>query len=89
VTDLLHFVVLALALLAAPGPTNALLATAGATQVLRRALPLLAAAGSCSGSRCRVRAGEDVRLSTLRCTGAVIVALFALFLPASALWSAG
>jgi threonine/homoserine/homoserine lactone efflux protein len=43
VTDLLHFILLALALLAAPGPTNALLATAGATQALRKALPLLAA----------------------------------------------
>ena len=42
-TDLLNFILLVLALLAAPGPTNALLATAGAIQPLRRALPLLAA----------------------------------------------
>jgi threonine/homoserine/homoserine lactone efflux protein len=192
-TDLLHFILLALALLAAPGPTNALLATAGATQTFRKALPLLAAelvgyaaallvlivaigpviAGHPAfawtlriaatlyllylawrlwghrldeyiaqpdvrfrqlliatllnpkslvvafvllpmpqppllhlvalavlivltggswillGQQVRVRAGEDVRLSTLRRTGAVVIALFALLLPASALWSAG
>jgi threonine/homoserine/homoserine lactone efflux protein len=193
VTDLLQFVVLALALLAAPGPTNALLATAGATQELRMALPLLAAeligyaaallvlvvavgpvaaghpvfawalriaaalyllylawrlwerrldayvarsavhfrqvltatllnpkslvlafvllpAGTplppalhlallaalivltgggwlLLGRQVRVRAGEDVQLSTLRRAGAAAIALFALLLPASALWS--
>lgn len=41
--DLLHFILLALALLAAPGPTNALLSTAGVTQSLRKALPLVVA----------------------------------------------
>jgi threonine/homoserine/homoserine lactone efflux protein len=35
------------------------------------------------GQQVRVRAGEDVRLSTLRRTGAVVVALFALLLPAT------
>jgi threonine/homoserine/homoserine lactone efflux protein len=189
--DLLHFILLALALLAAPGPTNALLATAGATQPLRKALPLLAAelvgyavallllilavgpviAGHPAfawtlriaatlyllflaatlwghrldayvgrsdvrfrqvliatllnpkslvlafvllpvpqppllhlialavlialtgggwvllGRQVRLSAGEDVRLSTLRRGGAVVIALFALLLPASVLWS--
>ena len=193
--DFLHFTLSALALLAAPGPTNALLATAGATQMLGRAMPLLAAeligyvlallvltlaigpviAGNPAvawtlriastlyllylaatlwghrldeyvgqadvradvrfrqvliatllnpkslvlafvllpmpqppalhlaalavlivltgggwillGRQVRLRAGEDVRLSTLRRGGAVVIALFALLLPASALWS--
>lgn len=188
--DLLHFTVLALALLAAPGPTNALLATAGATQALPKVLPLLAAeligyaaallmlilaigpvmAGHPAfawalriastlyllylaaalwghrldeyvgqshvrfrqvliatllnpkslvlafvllpvpqppalhlaalavlialtgggwillGRQVRLRAGEDVRLSTLRRGGAVVIGLFALLLPASAFW---
>jgi threonine/homoserine/homoserine lactone efflux protein len=39
------------------------------------------------GRQVRSRAGEDVRLSTLRRSGAVVIALFALLLPASALWS--
>jgi len=39
------------------------------------------------GRQVRARAGEDVRLSTLRRGGAVVIALFALLLPASALWS--
>jgi len=43
VIDLAHFILTALALLAAPGPTNALLATAGATQTVKIALPLLLA----------------------------------------------
>jgi threonine/homoserine/homoserine lactone efflux protein len=190
-SDLWQFILPALALLAAPGPTNALLATAGATQSLRKALPLLAAeflgyafallllilavgpvmAGHPAfawtlrtaatlyllylaatlwghrldayvgqsgvrfrqvliatllnpkslvlafvllpvpqppllhlialavlialtgggwvllGRQVRLSAGEDVRLSTLRRCGAVVIALFALLLPASALWS--
>lgn len=189
-TDLVQFTMLALALLAAPGPTNALLATAGATLPLRHAWPLLAAelagygvallvlmlaigpvaAGHAAfawtlriaamlyllylawrlwghrlddyvgevdvrfrqvliatllnpkslvlafvllpaqapvlhlialavlilltgggwillGQQVRRRAGEDVRLSTLRRSGAAVIAVFALLLPASALWA--
>lgn len=42
-TDPIYFTLAALALLGAPGPTNTLLATAGATTGIRHALPLLAA----------------------------------------------
>ena len=42
-TDLPSFFFAVLLLLLVPGPTNTLLLTAGATQGLRRALPLLAA----------------------------------------------
>lgn len=46
-TDPLYFVLAVLTLLGTPGPTNTLLATAGATLGIRRALPLLA--GELSG----------------------------------------
>lgn len=42
-TDLATFTLGAIALLATPGPTNTLLATAGATQGIRASLPLLLA----------------------------------------------
>ena len=51
-TDPLAFVLSVVALLAVPGPTNTLLATAGGLGGVRRAIPLIPAevTGSCSRS---------------------------------------